>query len=134
MTAAINGDGRAASPSARAAAETPTGLNFRLQNAFFGEICGNRSRNDDGSVETRSAMHQLDSRTCNRRGPEGQQRASRDADGYGARGLRAVDAFSAPQPAQPEMVRPRPVRSFRGPRLDAALCAALPYRLRPAAG
>ena len=45
---------------------------------------------------------------------------------------RAVGPAPAPQPRQPALARPRPLRALERPRLDAALCAAAPDRLRPA--
>ena len=45
----------------------------------------------------------------------------------------AVDALHALQPGQSRLVQPRPLRAQRRARLDAALLAAAPDRLRPAA-
>ena len=40
--------------------------------------------------------------------------------------------YLQPQPEQPEVVQPRPLRAVQRPRLDAAVRAAAPGRLRPA--
>ena len=40
----------------------------------------------------------------------------------------------APQPGQPALGEPRPLRALQRPRLDAAVRAAAPHRLRPADG
>ena len=41
--------------------------------------------------------------------------------------------YLRPQPEQSEVVQPRPLRALQRPRLDAAVRAAAPVRLRPAA-
>ena len=51
--------------------------------------------------------------------------------GAAADGLRVCDAPPALQPEGPAVVQPRPLRAQRRPRVDAALLAALPDRLRP---
>ena len=53
------------------------------------------------------------------------------ADGRGRHGLYALDASPAFQSEGPAVVQSRPLRALGRPRLDAALRAALPYRLRP---
>src|SRR6266699_2224293 len=56
------------------------------------------------------------------------------ADGNGRNRAGAVGKTLAPQPGQPEMGGPRPLRALERPRLDAAVRAAAPYGLRPADG
>ena len=62
----------------------------------------------------------------------GELGAPRPADGRRADGLRALDAASCAQSRRPALARPRPLRPLGRPRLDAALRAAPPDRLRPA--
>ena len=54
------------------------------------------------------------------------------ADGHGRDRGRAVGPAPAPQPGQSALARPRPLRAVERPRLDAAVRAAAPDRLRPA--
>ena len=61
-----------------------------------------------------------------------QVRPSRHADGHGRHRRSAVERLPQPQPEQPEVVQPRPLRAVQRPRLDAAVRAAAPDRLRPA--
>ncbi len=68
------------------------------------------------------------------RGPAGQLRPSGHADGHGRDRGRAVGSrHLRHNPADPKLGRPRPLRAVQRPRLDAALRAAAPDRLRPAA-
>ena len=60
-------------------------------------------------------------------------RPSRHADGAGARGLPPLDPLPAARPVPARLARPRPLRALLRPRLDAALRAAPPHRLRPPA-
>ena len=60
-------------------------------------------------------------------------RATPAAMGRAAR-LPAVDPPPELQPGRPGVARPRPLRALGRPRLHAALLAAAPHRLRPAAG
>ena len=62
----------------------------------------------------------------------GQFRPSRHADGHGRHRRGAVERLPAPQPGQSALARPRPLRAVERPRLDAAVRAAAPDRLRPA--
>ena len=55
------------------------------------------------------------------------------ADGHGRDGHR-VDRHLRHDPAAPAVARPRPLRAVQRPRVDAAVRAAAPERLRPAAG
>ena len=57
---------------------------------------------------------------------------SRHADGHGRDRRGAVATVPAPQPGQSRLARPRPLRAVQRPRLDAAVRAAAPHRLRPA--
>ena len=66
-----------------------------------------------------------------RRGAGRQLRPSRHADGHGRHRRGAVERLPQPQPEQPEVVQPRPLRAVQRPRLDAAVRAAAPVRLRP---
>ena len=59
-------------------------------------------------------------------------RASRGAAGPGAARLSPLDALHAPQPGQPRLAEPRPLRPLLRPRLGAALLAPPSRRLRPA--
>ena len=68
------------------------------------------------------------------RGAEGQLRPSRHADGHGRDRRGAVERLPAPQPGQSRVAQPRPLRAVQRPRLDAAVRAAAPDRLRPADG
>ena len=53
------------------------------------------------------------------------------AAGAGAARLPALDAPPAPRPGRPPLARPRPLRALLRPRVDDALLAAPPHRLRP---
>jgi phosphoribulokinase len=64
----------------------------------------------------------------------GQQRPPRRAHGHGRDGGGAVDRPPAPRPGRAAVARPRPLRAEQRPRVDAAVRAAAPERLRPAAG
>ncbi len=64
------------------------------------------------------------------RGREGQVRPSRHAHGHGRRGDRAVPTLPALRPGTPRLAGPGPLPAVGRPRLDAALRAALPLRLR----
>ncbi len=68
------------------------------------------------------------------RRPDGQLRPPRHADGHGGDRRGAVAPAPAPQPGQSALGRPRPLRALQRPRLDAAVRAAAPHRLRPADG
>ena len=61
---------------------------------------------------------------------EGQVRPSRHADGHGRRRDGAVHPLPEVRPGRPELAGPRPLRALGRPRLDAALFAPLPHRLR----
>ena len=76
---------------------------------------------------------QRDPRAVDGRGAAGQLRPPRRADGHGRDRGRALGPAPAPQPAQPALARPRSLRALERPRLDAALFAAAPDRLRPGA-
>ena len=76
-----------------------------------------------------TAHGQRDPRARHGRGPEGEVRPPRHADGHGRRRDGAVLAVPEVRPRRPALARPRPLRALRRPRLDAALCAALPDRL-----
>ena len=65
---------------------------------------------------------------------QGQVRPPRHADGHGRYRRGAVEPPPAPQPRRPALARPRPLRAVQRPWIDAALRAASPDRLRPAAG
>src|SRR5438128_8017100 len=80
----------------------------------------------DAHGRSRSALHQHHPDPGHGRRPAGQLRPSGDADGHGARGLRAVAAAPALRPERPHLAEPRPVRSLDGPRLHVALLAAAP--------
>ena len=69
-----------------------------------------------------------------RRGRAGQLRPSRRADGHGRHRRGAVAPPPEAQPGQSALARPRPLRALQRPRLDAAVRAAAPHRLRPADG
>ena len=64
----------------------------------------------------------------------GQFRPPRRADGHGRDGRGAVGPAPQAQPAQPALARPRPLRAVQRPRVDAAVRAAAPERLRAADG
>ena len=68
------------------------------------------------------------------RGRGGEVRPPRHADGDGRDRRRAVAPPPVAQPRESALGRPRPLRAVQRPRLDAALRAAAPHRLRPAAG
>ena len=55
-------------------------------------------------------------------------RPSRHAHGHGRCGHRAVHALPEIRRRPPRLAGPRPLRALSRPRLDAALCAALPHR------
>ena len=50
--------------------------------------------------------------------------------GAGAGGLHALDPVPALRPGAAALAEPRPLRALQRPRLDAALCAAVPRRRR----
>src|SRR3546814_7407674 len=54
------------------------------------------------------------------------------ADGHGRHRRGALERLPGPQPQQSEVVQPRPLRALQRARLDAAVRAAAPVRLRPA--
>ena len=58
--------------------------------------------------------------------------ATRNADGHGRRGDRAVHTASEVRSRRPALARPRPLHPVGRAWLDADLCAALPDRLRAA--
>ena len=99
-----------------------------LSGRVIGLCCaGDRHRNHDGPGQ---AVRGHDSHALDGRRAEGQLRPPRNADGAGSCGLRPVRAGHAPQPAQPQMARPRPLRALVRPRLDAPVLDAVPGRLR----
>ena len=69
-------------------------------------------------------------RARHRCGGGGEVRPSRYADGDGRCRHRAVVALPQVRCRRPALAGPRPLRAVRRPRLDAALCAALPHRPR----
>ncbi len=68
------------------------------------------------------------------RGAEGQLRPSRRPHGHGRHRRSPVERLPQAQPGAPEVGGSRPLRAVQRPRLDAALFAAAPDRLRPADG
>ena len=86
---------------------------------------GSHSRAADGH---RRALHQHDPDALDGRDPEGELRAPGHADGARPARLRALAALPALRPRGPDLAQPRPLRALGGPRLDAALLAALPGR------
>ncbi len=78
------------------------------------------------------AARERDSPARRRRRRESQIRPSRHADGHGRDRGRALDAASSPQSARSGMARSRSLRDLERARLDAAVRAAAPDRLRPA--
>ena len=83
-------------------------------------------------IDIAPADGQRHPRAVHGRRAAGQLRPSRRADGHGRHRRGAVGPPPAPQPGQPALGRPRPLRAVERPRLDAAVCAAAPDRLRPA--
>ena len=65
---------------------------------------------------------------------ESQIRPPRRPHGHGRHGRCAMEPPFAPQPGQPQVVRPRPFRALQRPRLHAPVRAVAPHRLRPAHG
>ena len=65
-------------------------------------------------------------------GGGGEERASGDADGNGSNRARALARRAAAQPVASALAGPRPFRAVERPRLDAAVRAAAPHRLRSA--
>ncbi len=86
---------------------------------------GRRGRNGP-----RTARHQRDPWPGHGRGAEGELRPSGDADGARTARARPLHARDAVRRGGAGMARPRPVRALGGPRVDAAVRAALPDRLR----
>src|SRR5207249_11976168 len=74
---------------------------------------------DDGHARTSGDRHHP--HPVNGRGPEGQLRAPRRADGRRADGLRSVDPLPAPRPDTARLDGPGSVRALRRPRVDAPL-------------
>jgi hypothetical protein len=66
------------------------------------------------------------------RGAAGQQRPPGGADGHGRDCGRTVGPPSEAQPVAPALAGPRPLCALQWPRLDAAVRAAAPQRLRVA--
>jgi len=79
------------------------------------------------------AACQCDSRAGNGCGTGRELGTSRHADGNGRDRSGAVDAASASQSFQPGLAESRPLRAVQRPRLDAAVRAAAPHGLCPAA-
>ena len=65
------------------------------------------------------------------RRPAGQLRPSRHADGHGRHRRGALAPSPEARSGHVRLGRPRPLRALQRPRLDAALRAAAPERLRP---
>ena len=108
--------GQRASPSVRGV----------LRRGSCGIALGWRDRTE--SQGHRPALHQHDPHAVDRRDPEGELGAPRDADGAGPGRLHALAALPALRPRRPDLAQPRPLRALRRPRLDAALRAAPPDR------
>ena len=87
-------------------------------------------RRDD---RPRPPRHRYDPHPLDRRGTAGELRTPGRADGRRPDGVRALDALPPARPDPARLARSGPVRPVRRPRLDAALLAAPPDRLRPAA-
>ncbi len=79
-------------------------------------------------MSSRTAFDQRHSRARDGRGAEGEFRSPGNADGAGAAGRRVVDAGHEVRRGRSRLARPRSVRSFGRPRVDAALLDALPHR------
>ena len=93
-----------------------------------------RARRGRGHDAALAEPHgQRDPRALDGRGAAGELRPPGHADGHGRDRGRAVGPASAPQPGQSALARPRPLRAVERPRLDAAVFAAAPDRLRPRA-
>ena len=89
-------------------------------------------RHDRTAPARRRRARQRHPRARDGRRRGGEVRSSRHADGHGRDRRRAVDASPAPQPRQSALARSRSLRAVERPRLDAAVRAAAPDRLRPA--
>ena len=87
-----------------------------------------RAPADEPDASHRRARDQHDPHALDGRGPGGQLRPPRHADGAGAGRLHAVAAVPALRSGRPDLAEPRPLRALVGPRLDAALLAAAPDR------
>ncbi len=88
------------------------------------------TRSGRQAEQARPVVHQHDPLPRHGRGPESQLRPPRTAHGCGRDGVRSLDAVLETQPSQRALAEPRPLRSFRGPRVHASLQPAPPDRLR----
>ena len=75
----------------------------------------------------------LDPRLRHGRPAQGEQRPPGHGDGAGAARPRALQPGHEARPGRSGLARPRPVRAVQRPRVDPAVLAAVPLRLRPRA-
>ncbi len=86
-------------------------------------------RHDDAQPPRSCQRHPF---PCHRRRAGGQLRPPGHADGHGRHRRSAVERLPQGESGQSRLGRPRPLRAVQRPRLDAAVRAVAPGRVRPA--
>ena len=83
--------------------------------------------------EAPEALDRHDPRARDGQRAEGERRPSRHRDGAGAACVRALPQGAPPQPGEPGLAEPRPLRPLGRPRLHPPVRRAPPLRLQPLA-